>query len=88
MYASSGPIVLALDGRWVWSFRWNRNLEGETKYLEKLALVPLRPPQIPHGLTWDQTRAVKGRLGYGMTKHRHYVLQFMNVSNNIDKSKI
>ena len=33
-------------------------LTGKTEVLgEKLVPVPLCPPQIPHGLTWNRTRA-------------------------------
>jgi hypothetical protein len=43
--------------------RWSET-EGETEVLgEKPVPVPLCPPQIPHGLTWDRTlaSAVGGR---------------------------
>ena len=39
-------------------------LTGETKVLgEKLALVPICPHNIPHGLVWDQTLASVMRAG-------------------------
>jgi hypothetical protein len=51
--------------------RWNdidrgkqKNSEGKTEeFGEKPVPVPLRPPQIPHGMARTQTRdrAVKGR---------------------------
>jgi hypothetical protein len=38
--------------------RWNEIDRGKPKYLgEKPVPVPLCPPQIPHGLTRDGTRA-------------------------------
>jgi hypothetical protein len=39
-------------------------MTGKTEVLEeKLAPIPLSPPQIPYGLAWDITRTstVKGR---------------------------
>jgi hypothetical protein len=44
--------------------RWNVTDRGKPKYSgEKPVPVPLCPPQIPYGLTWDRTRAsaVSGR---------------------------
>jgi hypothetical protein len=54
------PIVPAPDDRcwWLWSGWWNVNWQGKLKYSErKPAPVPLCPPQIPHDLIWNQTRA-------------------------------
>jgi hypothetical protein len=48
----------------VMGHRWNEIDRGKPKYSgEKLVPVPLYPPQIPHGLTRDRTRAsaVRGR---------------------------
>jgi hypothetical protein len=48
----------------VMEHRWNETDRGKPKYSgEKPVPVPLCPPQIPHGLTWDRTRAsaVRGR---------------------------
>jgi hypothetical protein len=56
-----------LSGRWIWRaflllhfngalVEWN--WQGKTEVLgEKPVPVPLCPPQIPHKLTWDRTRA-------------------------------
>jgi hypothetical protein len=42
----------------VMEHRWNETDRGKLKYSgEKPVPVPLCPPQIPHGLTRDQTRA-------------------------------
>jgi hypothetical protein len=44
--------------------RVEQNWQGKTEVLgEKPVLLPLCPPQISHGLTWDRTRAsaVRGR---------------------------
>jgi hypothetical protein len=43
--------------------RWNETDRGKPKYGGKHVPVPLCPPQIPHGLTRDRTRAsaVSGR---------------------------
>jgi len=36
---------------------WNENDWGKPMSLEEKPVpVPLRPPQIPHGLAWDQSR--------------------------------
>jgi hypothetical protein len=49
---------------WVWratvKWRWQGNTE---KLVENPVPVPRCPPHIPHGLTWEQTRAsaVRGR---------------------------
>jgi hypothetical protein len=54
------PIVPAPDDRWwwLWSSWWNEDWQGKPKYSEKTCpSVPLCPPQIPHDLTWDRTRA-------------------------------
>jgi hypothetical protein len=43
--------------------RWSNGALVEWKWQGKPVPVPLCPPQIPHGLTWDRTRfsAVRGR---------------------------
>jgi hypothetical protein len=59
-WATVWPTLPALDDRWrwwVWSSRWNENWQRKLKYSEKLAPLPLCPPQIPHDLTWVRTRA-------------------------------
>jgi hypothetical protein len=48
----------------VMEHRWTETDRGKPKYLGKEPVsVPLCPPQIKHGLTWDRTRAsaVRGR---------------------------
>jgi hypothetical protein len=53
------PIVLAPDDRWwwLWSSWWNEDWQRKPKYSEKTCPSALCPPQIPHDLTWDRTRA-------------------------------
>jgi hypothetical protein len=42
----------------VMEHRWNKIDRGKPKYSGKKPVpVPFRPPQIPHGLTWDRNRA-------------------------------
>jgi hypothetical protein len=43
--------------RWMWSSRWNENLQGKPKYLEKAAPVPLCASQVPQDLNWTRTLA-------------------------------
>jgi hypothetical protein len=50
--------------RWVWSNGDMIYWQGKTEELEEKPVpVPLRPPQILHGLTWARTRpsAVRGQ---------------------------
>jgi hypothetical protein len=52
------PIVPAQDGRWwLWSSQWNEDWHRNRSTRRTPAPVPLCPPQIPHELTWDRTRA-------------------------------
>jgi hypothetical protein len=37
--------------------QWNDNDRKAEVLREKSVPVPLRPPQIPHGLLWEQTQA-------------------------------
>jgi hypothetical protein len=40
----------------MWSSLWHENLYGKPKYSKKACpSVLLYPPEIPHGLTWDET---------------------------------
>jgi hypothetical protein len=34
-------------------------IEETPAFSEKLFLVPLYPPQIPHGVVWDRTRSTR-----------------------------
>jgi hypothetical protein len=54
------PIVPAPDDRWWWVWRAVDEMrigKGNRSTRRKSASVPLCPPQIPHDLTWDWTRA-------------------------------
>ena len=56
----------------------------QRKTKEKPVTVPLRPPQIPHGLTWDRTgtSAVRGRrlTAWAMTRRRHVIVTWATYS--------
>jgi hypothetical protein len=56
-------VIAIFIKRWVWSIG-GITLTGENQVLgEKPVPVPLRPPQISHGLNWDRNKpsAVRGR---------------------------
>jgi hypothetical protein len=58
------PVMKMISFFRVMEHRWNEIDGGKTEVLgEKPVPVPFQPPQIPHGLTWDPTRAseVRGR---------------------------
>jgi hypothetical protein len=63
--AANGPIVHLPDDTWVNMEQWWNDIDrGKTEeFGEKSDPVPLRPPQIPRGLTWARTRgpAVRSR---------------------------
>jgi hypothetical protein len=46
-----------MNGTWVWS-TGGMTLTGKLRFSKKNPL-PLCPPQIPHGLAWDKTKAFK-----------------------------
>jgi hypothetical protein len=57
-WATIWPIVpVPDDRRWVWIVGGMRIGRGNRSTRRKPAPVPLCPPQIPHDLTWDRTRA-------------------------------
>jgi hypothetical protein len=42
---------------------WWNDIDGKTKELgEKPIIVPLCPPQVPHGLPWEQNQACDEKL--------------------------
>jgi hypothetical protein len=57
-------VIVALEWAWNWALcvtkRWNDTDRQKPKNAwEKPVLVSLRPPQIPHGLTWVRTPGVR-----------------------------
>jgi hypothetical protein len=71
------PIVPAPDDRWVWSSRYNENLQGKPKYSEKtfpsVTLSTTNPtwPVVGSNLGRRCGKSATNRLSYGTTHNEH-----------------